>query len=105
MLDMRNTATATIRSSVPGSTTNPVVTTPVQVHKPLCEHVFNSISNFLNNPENAGTTNLYEIVMNEVERPMLDRVMKFTNGNQSKAAKVMGINRSTLRRMLKKHDL
>lgn len=97
MTDMRN-------SSVVATNTTPVQAQTI-THKPLCEHVFNSVSNFLSNPANADTTDLYEIVMNEVERPLLNRVMQFTHGNQSKAAKVMGINRSTLRRMLKKHGL
>ena len=105
MAYMRNT------NVVPNDVANQTITetAPVQaqttVHKPLSEHVFTSVSTFLNNPANADTTDLYEIVMNEVERPLLNRVMQYTHGNQSKAAKVMGINRSTLRRMLKKHGL
>ena len=74
-------------------------------HKPLYESVLTSVNNFLNNPANAGTTDLYEIVLSEVERPLLDRVMQFVHGNQTKAAKMMGINRGTLRKKLKKYSL
>ncbi|MBQ3775526.1 MAG: DNA-binding transcriptional regulator Fis [Ruminobacter sp.] len=73
--------------------------------KPLYESVLTSVNNFLNNPENADTTDLYEIVLSEVERPLLDRVMQFVHGNQTKAAKMMGINRGTLRKKLKKYSL
>ena len=39
------------------------------------------------------------------ERPMLDVVMKHADGNQSKAAEWLGINRNTLRRKLLDHKL
>ena len=45
---------------------------------------------------------VYQLVLKEVEPPLLESVMKFCNGNQSKAAKVLGINRTTLRTKLKK---
>lgn len=49
--------------------------------------------------------NLYDMVINEIELPLLKSVMEFTRGNQSKAAEILGINRSTLRKKLEKHDL
>ncbi len=48
---------------------------------------------------------LYDFVINEVEYPLLKTVMQHTRGNQSKAAEILGINRSTLRKKLEKHDL
>jgi Fis family transcriptional regulator, factor for inversion stimulation protein len=48
---------------------------------------------------------LYDFVINEVEFPLLKSVMEFTRGNQSRAAEILGINRSTLRKKLEKHDL
>ncbi len=50
-------------------------------------------------------TNLYELVMDEVEYPLLQAVMHYTRGNQSKAAAILGINRGTLRKRLEKHGL
>ena len=49
--------------------------------------------------------NLYELVMNEVECPLLKTVMAHVAGNQSKAAAILGINRGTLRKRLEKHGL
>ena len=49
--------------------------------------------------------NLHELIMNVVERPLLDVVMKHADGNQSKAAEWLGINRNTLRRKLVEHKL
>lgn len=48
-------------------------------------------------------TDLYQLVISEVERPLLQSVLNFTGGNQSKAAEVLGINRGTLRKKLKEH--
>jgi Fis family transcriptional regulator len=46
------------------------------------------------------------MVLKSVEKPMLEVVMKQTNGNQTAAADILGINRNTLRRMLNEgHDL
>jgi Fis family transcriptional regulator, factor for inversion stimulation protein len=48
---------------------------------------------------------LYDFVIREVEHPLLKSVMEFTRGNQSRAAEILGINRSTLRKKLEKYDL
>ena len=50
-------------------------------------------------------SNVYQMVLTEIEAPMLKEVMKHCNGNQSKACKVLGINRGTLRTKLKQHKL
>jgi Fis family transcriptional regulator len=44
-------------------------------------------------------------VIGEVERPLLNAVMSYTNGNQSEAAEILGINRGTLRKKLKTYKL
>lgn len=43
---------------------------------------------------------LYGRVIQEVERPLLERCLKITGGNQMKAAEILGIHRNTLRRKL-----
>ena len=48
---------------------------------------------------------VYQLVLNEVEPPLLASVMKFSNNNQSKASRVLGINRTTLRTKLKKYNI
>jgi Fis family transcriptional regulator, factor for inversion stimulation protein len=48
---------------------------------------------------------VHDLIMNAVEKPMLDVVMKHADGNQSKAAEWLGINRNTLRRKLLDHKL
>ena len=48
---------------------------------------------------------LYEQVMSRVEKPMFELVMESVKGNQVRAAKVLGINRNTLRERLRKYEL
>ncbi len=48
---------------------------------------------------------LYELVLSQTERPMLEVVLKQTQGNITKSAEILGINRATLRKKLKKYDL
>ena len=48
---------------------------------------------------------LHAMVMREVEQPLLQIVLEYTGGNQTQAASILGINRSTLRKKLHQHDL
>ena len=50
-------------------------------------------------------TFLYRQIMDEVERPLLEIMMEHTNGNQSRTAQCLGINRATLRSKLKRHSI
>ena len=49
--------------------------------------------------------NLYKLVIEEVELPLMKAVMDYTKQNQTQAAAILGINRSTLRKKLKAFDL
>lgn len=48
---------------------------------------------------------LYELVMREVELPLFKSVMDYADGNQSRAATILGINRGTLRKKLREYGL
>ncbi|MCJ8309027.1 MAG: nitrogen regulation protein NR(I) [Rhizobiaceae bacterium] len=49
--------------------------------------------------------NLYATVLREIEEPLINMVLRATRGNQIKAAKVLGLNRNTLRKKIKDLDL
>jgi Fis family transcriptional regulator len=48
---------------------------------------------------------LYELVMREVEEPLFRAVLDYSDGNQSRAAEILGINRGTLRKKLKVYGI
>ncbi len=48
---------------------------------------------------------VYEMVLNRVEKPMLEIVMREASDNQTRAADMLGINRNTLRKKLTDHGL
>lgn len=48
---------------------------------------------------------VYDMVLNQVEKPLLECVMGECGGNQSKAALMLGLNRNTLRKKLLQHGL
>ena len=50
-------------------------------------------------------SNVYDMVIFTVEKPILEAVMARADGNQSLAAEMLGINRNTLRKKLQQHDL
>lgn len=50
-------------------------------------------------------SNVYEMVVSTVEKPILEAVMMRADGNQSHAAEMLGINRNTLRKKLQQHGL
>ena len=48
---------------------------------------------------------IYDMVVSAVEKPMLEVVMLQAQGNQTRAAQLLGLNRNTLRKKLKQHDI
>lgn len=58
------------------------------------------LSGFMRRMDGYPVTDLYEKILERVERPLFDLVMEQTAGNQVKAAEILGVNRNTLRRRL-----
>lgn len=65
----------------------------------------NSLSQLLNDLGDENPGNIYDLVMQQVEAPLLEMVLNHVDGNQSKAAEHLGINRGTLRKKLKIYGL
>lgn len=74
-------------------------------HPSLRDSVELAVSNYFQHLEGQEVTDVYEMVMSEVETPLLEVVMKYTRHNQTKAAEVLGLNRGTLRKKLKQYGL
>ncbi len=74
--------------------------------KPLKDEVRKAMTRYFNQLDQKNTPiGVYQLVLNEVEPPLLRSVMKFSNNNQSKASRILGINRTTLRTKLKKYNI
>jgi Fis family transcriptional regulator len=83
------------------------VTTPsqTQAQKPLRDSVKQAVNKYLRQLDSTNVENIYELVLAEVEAPLLEEIMTFTRGNQTRAAIMMGINRGTLRKKLKQYGM
>ncbi len=71
----------------------------------LRESVEIAMKNYFSQLEEQQPVDLYNLVLAEVEAPLMESVMKFTRGNQTKASEVLGLNRGTLRKKLKAYGL
>jgi Fis family transcriptional regulator len=70
----------------------------------LVQHVVDVVKSYLNNVNMKDPNlNLYQLVIEEIEGPLFRTVMELTRYNQSKAARVLGVSRGTLRTKLKRY--
>ena len=73
--------------------------------EPLREAVRDALTHYFDQLDGTPPSDLHHLVMRQVEQPLLEAVMSYTGGNQSKAATLLGISRSTLRKKLAQYDL
>ena len=73
--------------------------------EPLRACVKASVENYLRQLDGHDVSEFFSLVMTEVEAPLLEAVLAHANGNQSRAAAMLGINRATLRKKLKRYNL
>lgn len=73
--------------------------------KTLREKVAESLENYFAHLGDETPQNLYQLILGEIQPPMLEAVLKHTKGNQSKAAIILGISRGTLYKMLKQYNM
>ena len=71
----------------------------------LREFVSGRVSDLFARLDGNDCDGLYRLVIGEVEGSLLEAVMKETAGNQGRAARILGINRGTLRKKLRAHGL
>ncbi|MEZ5741131.1 MAG: helix-turn-helix domain-containing protein [Burkholderiaceae bacterium] len=71
----------------------------------LDEVVTRSIERYLKDLEGMSPQPIYDMVIDAVERPMLEVVMRHAEHNQVRASEMLGINRNTLRKKLQHHGI
>tara|TARA_B100001175_G_scaffold313850_1_gene322141 strand:- start:606 stop:845 length:240 start_codon:yes stop_codon:yes gene_type:complete len=72
---------------------------------PLRACVRRSLDTYFKELGDTETQNLHALVVAEVEKPLLEAVLQRTAGNQLRAARILGINRNTLRKKLDQYGL
>ena len=100
-------ATTSIKRSTKKKTKRSV-STAAQVgvrNKTLSSLTDEALHSYFTNLNGHKPGDLYQLVMGEVEKPLFRAVLVHTNGNQSEAAEILGINRGTLRKKLKVYKL
>ena len=76
-----------------------------ETHDTLRNCVRRSITDYFNQLDGEAVSDLYQMVLAEMEIPLLGKVLEYTRGNQTKAAELLGLNRGTLRKKLKQYGL
>ena len=64
-----------------------------------------AIGGYLNDLDGEKTGNLYSMVIQSVEKPLIEIAIQHTKGNQTQAAELLGINRNTLRQKMKQFQI
>jgi len=72
---------------------------------PLRTHTEQALDSYFTSLNGHRPGHLYELVMREVEEPLFRAVLGYADGNQSRAADILGINRGTLRKKLKNYGI
>ncbi|MCA0395550.1 MAG: DNA-binding transcriptional regulator Fis [Proteobacteria bacterium] len=72
---------------------------------PLREHVATSVRRYLGDLNGSDADNLYQIALRELEIPLFLEVLSHCDGNQSRAAGMLGIHRATLRKKLREYGI
>ncbi|MFK7863835.1 MAG: DNA-binding transcriptional regulator Fis [Pseudohongiellaceae bacterium] len=71
----------------------------------LRTEVDKALGRYFDHLDDEPITDLHQMVMAEVEAPLLEAVMRYNGNNQSKASAMLGLNRGTLRTKLKHYGL
>jgi Fis family transcriptional regulator len=72
---------------------------------PLRSHVQSALSDYFDKLDGHPACGLYKLIITEVEKPLLEAALRHAGGNQTRAAEILGINRTTLRKKLRLYDI
>lgn len=76
-----------------------------EADKPLSYYVHASLKRYFKELNGCQPNELYRLILTEVEKPLLERVMDHCDGNNSRAAEMLGINRATLRKKIQQYQI
>ena len=99
--DTANTETEQISDTFRGTLND----TPEIQTQSLRDSVAIALNTYFANLDGQQPTDVYQMILSEIEAPLLEAVMRHTRNNQCKAATLLGLNRGTLRKKLKRYGL
>jgi len=101
---MKNTETF-ISSAAPINSANTSNASADVQSQTLRDSVSIALKNYFQHLDGQPVIDVYNLVLSEVEAPLLEEVLRHTRNNQTKAAVLLGLNRGTLRKKLKQYGL
>ncbi|HET7798136.1 helix-turn-helix domain-containing protein [Nevskia sp.] len=104
-MSFKNTPAA--EQVVSEAASDPVIALAQPAPKPLCHSVAECMDEYFKtlNGHAPKTLNLYDTVLEQVEPPLLRATLDYCEGNQSRAAELLGLNRATLRKKLMQYNI
>lgn len=80
--------------------------TKTNASNPCLRHqVADAVAQYLKDMGSTPPDNLYQVVIAEVEKPLIETVLAHTGGNQSRTAELLGVTRGTLRNRIRRYGL
>ena len=76
-----------------------------RVHTFLEKWLDKSIKQYVGEMDGENNGHLHELIIRGIEKPLVEIVLKETNGNQTQAANILGINRNTLRAKIAEYEI
>lgn len=72
---------------------------------PLKDHVRKTIRRYLDDMGNTEPEHVYRKLLAEIEPPLIEEVLRYAGGNQSRTARILGMTRNTLRSKLRRYEI
>lgn len=73
--------------------------------KNLQDKIETLLDNYFKDLDGEKPNDVYNMVLHSVEKPLIIYIMNYAQGNQTRAAKILGLNRNTLRKKLEFYNL
>lgn len=90
-------------SAIETQATEQLIQQTIRQDQGLQELVYSLVNRFLAENKSKSIVGLYDMILAEVEPPLLQAVMERRRGNQLQAAKMLGISRGTIRKKLQRY--
>ncbi|MCG9013443.1 helix-turn-helix domain-containing protein, partial [Laribacter hongkongensis] len=74
-------------------------------HDHIADSIRQAMTQYFHDLDGEAPAAVYDMVLARVEKPLLEIVLDYAGGNQTRAAEVLGLDRNTLRKKMKLYQL